>query len=167
MEKTVLTLLVGCLGGYFGSKTNMPSGVLLGSMFFVGIYNLVGKTGYIPPSFSLVVQILIGSIIGLNFTLENIKSLSQLFFPSVLVVLGMLIMSVVFGVILSKLAGLDLVTSLFATSPGALSAMALLTESYGAKSHVVVLLHTFRLVSVITFMPLIIKGTLRLIKAFA
>lgn len=159
MDRILLTLLFGAIGGYIGSKTSLPSGTLLGAMLAVGIANLSGFQGKLPPNISFITQVVIGCIIGLNINQKNVKALSELIMPSVIIVAGLIFMSIVLGILLYKFTGIDYITALFSTSPGGLSSIILITESYGAETHIVMLFHTLRLITVVTLMPIIIKWT--------
>lgn len=157
LGKIVMTLLVGSLGGLIGYKSPLPAGALLGAMIAVGIFNMATGLGYMPSKSTLIVQVLLGSIIGLSFSKDNLQLLSKYIFPSIAIVLALLFLSIILGMLLHRFTGMDLATSLFATSPGALSSMSLLAEAFGAKAHIVVLFHTLRLVMVILIMPFVIK----------
>jgi len=161
MDKIFITLLIGILGGLLGHKTGLPSGTLLGAMLAVGVFNMTTGSGKLPTQTSLVTQILVGTIIGLNFNIGNLKAISQLILPSVITVIGLMSMSIILGVILYKTTGLDLVTALFSTCPGGLTSMTLVANEYGAQTEVVVLFHTLRLVSVITLMPFLSKVVIK------
>lgn len=163
MDKIFITLLIGISGGLLGHKTGFPSGTLVGAMLAVGIFNMITNTGKLPTKTSLVTQILVGTIIGLNFNTGNIKAISQLILPSIIAVIGLLSMSIVLGVVLYKTTGQDLVTALFSTCPGGLTSMTLVANEYGAQTQVVVLFHTLRLVSVITLMPFLSKVVIKYI----
>lgn len=157
LSKIIMTLLVGSLGGLIGYKSPLPAGALLGSMIAVGIFNLMTGLGYMPSKSSLIVQVILGSIIGLSFSKENLQLLSKYLLPSLVIVLTLLLLSIILGMLLYRFTGMDLATSLFATSPGGLSAMSLLAEAFGAQAHIVVLFHTLRLVLVLLIMPFVIK----------
>ena len=75
----------------------------------------------------------------------------------------MLVFSLLLGLFISKVTGMDLVTALFSTSPGGLSNIVLISDAYGAQTHIVALLHIFRLISVVIFMPIIVKFISRFI----
>ncbi len=136
-------------------------------MILVGIYNVLTSNAVVPRELTFLSQVVIGSAIGLNFTPDIFRLLSKLIIPSIIVVTGLLLMSVVLGLILHRFTDLDIATSLFATSPGALTSMAALTEAHDAQGHIVVLFHTLRLISVVTFMPILINICFRLIKFFS
>lgn len=157
MDKIIYTLLIAGAGGYIGIKLKIPAGALIGAMVFVAIYNIYTGQGEIPKNFKLAAQILVGGMIGLNFTMETIKGLKELIIPALMLVIGLTLFSISLGFVISKLTGLDLVTALFSCSPGGLTDMTLISEAYGAQTYKVALLHLIRLITVITVLPLVIK----------
>jgi len=157
MEKIIYTLVIAAVGGYIGIKLKIPAGALIGAMVFVAAYNIKTSQGYIPRDFKLVAQIVVGGMLGLNFNMEAISALKKLILPSIVLVIGLTIFSLLLGILIHKITGLDLVTALFSSSPGGLTDMSLLSEAYGAQTHIVALMHLIRLTTVITIFPIIIK----------
>lgn len=157
LTKFITTLLIGALGGIVGIKLKIPAGALFGAMVFSAVYNLITNAAYVPPKMEMILQILIGTIIGLNFSMETIKGLRPVLFSAVIMVTGLLIFSLLMGWIISRVTGMDLITALFSTSPGGLSNIVLISDAYGAQAHIVALMHTLRLIAVVVFMPLIVK----------
>lgn len=157
LGKFITTLLIGALGGIIGIKLKIPAGALFGAMVFSAVYNLITNAGYVPPKAEMVLQILIGTIIGLNFSMSTIKGLRPILLSAVIMVIGLLLFSLIMGWVISKVTGMDLITALFSTSPGGLSNIVLISDAYGAQAHIVALMHTLRLIAVVIFMPVIIK----------
>lgn len=157
MDKIFYTLLAAGCGGFIGMKLKIPAGALIGAMIFVAIYNIYTGHGTIPSKFNLVAQIVVGGMIGLNFTMDTVMGLKKLIVPALILVLGLTLFSICLGFAISKFTGLDLTTALFSCSPGGLTDMALISEAYGAETPKVVSLHLMRLITVITVLPLVIK----------
>ncbi len=120
MEKIIYTLLIGALGGYAGIKLKIPAGAMIGSMISVAVYNVLSQKGYFPSNFKLIAQIVIGSVIGLNFTLESFIELKKLIIPAIILVVGLTFFSVTLGLILFKITGSNLFKSVAIDLPTAL-----------------------------------------------
>lgn len=157
LDKIVCTLIIGAIGGMLGVKFKIPAGAMIGSMVFVGIYNVFIGKAYVPSNFKTIAQIVIGCIIGLNFTMDSILGLRKLIIPSIILVIGLTTLSIILGLILHKTTGLDLSTALFSAAPGGLTDMVIMSESFGAQTHIVALLHLIRLTTVLTVLPIVIK----------
>lgn len=160
----LITLCIAFVGGTMAMKLKVPAGALVGAMVAVAIYNVLTSQGNVPKNFKVVAQIVVGGMIGLNFTKESVMGLKELVFPAVIVVIGLTILSLTLGLIIHKLTGLDLVTSLFSSAPGGITDMTLMSEAYGAETHKVALLHLMRLITVITIYPIAINVLLKIMK---
>lgn len=156
MEKIIYTLAAAAVGSYIGLKLKMPAGALIGAMIAVAIFNIQTGKGEIPNQFRLAAQIVVGAMIGLNFTMDTVTGLKNLIAPALLLVIGLTAFSLFLGFLISKLTGLDPVTALFSCAPGGLTDMTLISEAYSADTPKVALLHLVRLLTVITVMPLVI-----------
>lgn len=163
MQRIILTLIVATVGGIIGLKLKIPAGALIGGMVAVAIYNMSTSKAVIPNNFKIAAQIVVGGMIGLNFTMETISGLKKLIVPAVILMVGLTVLSIGLGFLISKLTGMDLVTALFSSSPGGLADMVLISDAYGADTSTVAILHLIRLVTVVTFIPIAIKVFTKLI----
>ena len=157
MQRIIFTLIVGIIGGYIGIKLKIPAGAMIGSMIFVGGYNVLTSGAHVHSNFKLIAQIVIGCTIGLNFTMDSVLGLKKIIIPSIILVIGLTTLSVILGYTIHKFTGIDLPTALFSAAPGGLTDMTIMSESFGAKTHIVALLHLIRLTTVLTVLPMVIK----------
>ena len=156
MEKTLITLIIAAAGGLLGLKLKIPAGALIGAIVAVSAYNIYSGNAHIPVSLKITAQIILGGIIGLSINMEAVKGLRSVLVPAAILVAVLFIFSVIAGLIISKVTGMDLYTALFSCSPGGLSEMAIIADSYGADIPKVVLVHLIRVLRVVLFFPLII-----------
>ncbi|AOT72192.1 AbrB family transcriptional regulator [Geosporobacter ferrireducens] len=163
MERIFITLIIASLGGLVGVKLKIPAGAMIGAMIFVAVYNIWSSKGFIPENFKIAAQVLVGGMLGLNFTMDTLYGLKQMLIPALVMILGLIVLSILLGFVISKTTGMDLLTSLFSSAPGGLTEMILTSEAYGADTSKVAVLHLIRLISVITVLPLVIKGFIRYI----
>ncbi len=161
----LLTLLIAAVGGIIGLKLKIPAGALVGAMLAVASVKIFSGRGELPYTFRIMAQIVVGGMLGLNFSMDTIHGLKNLMFPAIIVVIGLTLFSVVLGFTLSKLTGMDLTTALFSVSPGGLTDMTLISGAYGADTPTVALLHLMRLLTVITILPTIIGALMRTVQA--
>lgn len=162
MARIALTLLIAAIGGYIGLRLKMPAGALIGGMLAVAIANLgFGFDGAIPANFRTVAQIIVGGILGLSITRQTVAELRTIALPVGVLVVSMLGLSLIAGFILAKVTGWDLATAFFSSSPGGMTEMTLASMSFGADTPKVALLQLVRMISVISFLPLILKWMLK------
>ncbi len=157
LGRFITTMLIGTLGGILGHKLKIPAGALFGAMLFTAVYNLISNAGYVPPQINTILQIVIGTTIGLNFNMANVKGLGSVLVSAVIMVAGLMVFSLLLGWIISKTSGMDLLTALFSSSPGGLSNIVIISDAYGAEAHIVALMHTLRIICVVVLMPIIVK----------
>ncbi len=161
----MLTLVVALAGGLLGLKMKIPAGTLIGAMVAVAIMKIGTGRGEIFYSYKLVAQIVVGGMLGLNFTMDTVKGLRNLIFPAMVVVVGLTLFSIILGFVLSRLTGMDLTTALFSASSGGLTDMTLISGEYGADTPTVALLHLMRLITVISVLPTVIGALMRWVQA--
>lgn len=161
MERFFLTMMVATVGGLIGLKLKIPAGALIGAMFAVGIYNIMGRESYIPANVRIAIQIVAGAMIGLQVGKDTILGLKDMVVPAVIIIFGVVVINLVIGLLIAKFSNLDLATSLFASAPGGLTEMTLAANALGADTPKVALLQLLRLVSVITILPLILRYVLQ------
>ena len=153
----VLTVIIGLIGAYLAAKIKLPGGVMVGAMITVAAFNIITGKGTFPEIFKTFLQVASGIIIGTRVSKKDLKELKLIVFPTIILLIFMMLMNITLGFLVNKVGGLDIATSLFATSPGGLSDMALLSEDMGANSAYVTLLQLVRLLTIYFCLPAIIQ----------
>ncbi|MDP3386568.1 MAG: AbrB family transcriptional regulator [Eubacteriales bacterium] len=160
---TVQTLVVAVLGGLIGLRLRIPAGALIGSIVASAIYNIMSSKGYIPYNFRLVAQMVVGGYIGLSFSRNSLSQVKSSLVPLIIMVVGMFAFSLLLGLFLYKVAGIDLATAMLGTAPGGIAEMSIIADSYGANVSIVASMHLIRIVSIVIFLPPIIRKVLVLL----
>lgn len=153
----IITLAVGFVGSFIARKLKIPSGAMIGSMAAVIIFNVITEKGYFYSDFKLVLQVFSGALVGGKVAKEDVIALKKLILPAIILVVCMVLLNVVFGTLIYLCSNLDIATSLFATSPGGVSDMALIGEELGANPGYVGILQVFRLLIIYSFCPPMFK----------
>ncbi len=153
----LLTLVVAAGGGLLALKLKIPAGAMVGSMIFVVAFNLITEKGFFYGDLRTVLQIFGGVMIGSKVGKEDLLALKKILWPTVVLVVGMVILNLLFGTLIATFSELDVATSLFATTPGGVSDMALISEELGANTGYVAILQVFRLLIIFSFCPPIFK----------
>ena len=153
----LVTLAVACLGSFIARKLKLPAGAMVGSMAFVIAFNLITDKGYFYPDLKIVMQIVSGAMIGGKLGREDVKELKTIILPVLILIVMMVILNIAFGTSIYMASELDIATSLFATTPGGVADMALISEELGANTAYVAILQVFRLLIIYTFCPPLFK----------
>ncbi|MBP0969579.1 MAG: AbrB family transcriptional regulator [Oscillospiraceae bacterium] len=157
----LLTAAIGAAGGLIAKKLGVPSGAMVGSMFFVIIFNLITEKAFFIQDVKTGLQMLSGAMIGCRVGREDVESLKKLVKPIILLIIAFIAMNLVFGGLMIAFSDLDVPTALFATSPGGASDMALIGEELGANPAYIALLQVLRLLIIFTFCPPLFKYLFR------
>jgi uncharacterized protein len=159
-EKSInltLTMICAFLFGGIGYLTKIPAGTMIFSMVSVGILGIYTSRSYMPMNIKRFTQICAGAIIGERMTLADFIGLKAVMFPAIILLIGIIIVNLSLGLLISRISKVDLKTSLFASAPGGVSDMALIAGDFGGDAPKVAVLQLVRLVSIICFFPAIIK----------
>jgi len=149
---------VGLAGGLLARWRRLPAGAMLGAMVLVAALNMVlGREPQYPVELRLVVQVVAGAVLGLNFTRSDVVMLRRLAKPATMIVVVMLGFNVVFALIIARFTVLDPITALFAAAPGGVSDMALIAADFGADTSKVAVLQLFRFVLIVSLFPFIVR----------
>lgn len=79
--------------------------------------------------------------------------MDDLIIPILIMVVGILMFVFATSFIMHKITGLDYPTCMFASTPGGLQEMSLLSEELGADTVKVAVMQTMRLIFVVSFFP--------------
>ncbi len=90
--------------------------------------NVACGRSYMPLKVRRFTQICSGALIGSTVAMSDVVSFRYVVWPALILIFGYVIMNQGIGYLVHKITGLDLTTSLFATTPAGASDMALICE---------------------------------------
>ena len=152
----VAYLALGTVGGLLGSRLKLPGGIMLGAMLAVLLFKIFAEKPWpIPKSYGLVVQILLGVMVGASYTSDIGRMFSRIILPIVASTLVLLAAGLLVCMVLVKVGILDIQTAYLSTSPGAMSVLVSLAVESQANPPVVLAFHFFRVVFIIVTAPLV------------
>ena len=158
MAGLLLIHAVAAVGGLAGKRLRVPAGALVGSMLFVAALNIITGTSHnYPADLRALVQVFSGAVIGLTFKRADVITLRRLLLPAMILVTMMIGFNVLFAFVISNLTALDPITSLFASAPGGVSDIALISADFGADTKQVAVLQIFRFVFIVSLFPFIVR----------
>ncbi len=161
----VLTCSIALAGAWIGKKLKIPSGIMIGAILAVAAANVSIGAAPIPLILKVFTQIIAGAYAGASLNQKSVQKLRKLLKPACILVTAMILVNVMLGFLLYQLSPLDLCSSLFATVPGGLSEMAVISEEMGANMPLVSLFQLSRIVLVNCLFPLFITRLLNAKKA--
>ena len=149
---------LGLLGGLLGAKLKIPAGVLIGAMLTIICFKIFVKVHWeIPNSFTFVLQVFLGVMVGASFQLELVEVMKKIAIPVIISCVILVGTGVILAVVFTRLGLVDIGTAYLGTSPGAMSALVVLALQSGTQPMLVVCFHFIRVVFVILTAPLIFR----------
>ena len=153
----MITLVLAECFGVLGKLSGIPAGALTFAVFAVAAQNITKGTAYLPKSLKLAAQCLMGIIVGLGVTMEDVQNMGLLIKPIILVLICTTACNYICAFLMHKLCKLDVSTSLFGSIPAGVSDMALIATDLGGDAPKVGVLQLVRYIGLFSVMPLIIK----------
>ena len=149
---------LGLLGGLLGAKLKIPAGALIGAMLTIICFKMFMKVHWeIPKSFSFVLQVFLGIMVGASFQPELVQVMKKIAIPVMISCVVLVGTGVILAIVFTRLGLVDIGTAYLGTSPGAMSALIVLALESEAQPMLVVCFHFIRVVFVILTAPLIFK----------
>ncbi len=143
--------------GYRGFKHfDLPAAGLVGAMFATALAAILGFPWVeVPQWINVLLQAVVGVMIGSKIGRESLTILRSLLLPAVVLAMWMVATGVIVGFVLSGLTTLDLATSIFSAAPGGIAEMSVIALDYGADVSAVALLQFIRILGTYATVPLI------------
>ncbi len=160
----IAMLACAVIGGLIGLKLKLPAGAMVGAMIGVAIFTVITDRQVTPKWFKIAAQMVSGGYIGTTMTREGLSQMKKLAKAAAVLLAGMLIVNLLTAAMLYVTSPLDLCTALFATAPGGLTDMTIISDDMGADSPVVSVFQVCRMSAAILLFPQIIP---RLVKVSA
>ncbi|MDR1019498.1 MAG: AbrB family transcriptional regulator [Synergistaceae bacterium] len=149
-------VFVSLVGAVAGKMLDIPTGALIGAMAASGAYaTAIGKSYRYDTRIRCFAQITLGMVTGERLTPEAVSALGNLLMPALAVTGVMIAGSALFAFLLYKYTGLDLVTCLLCAAPAGISQISVYAEEIGADTFTASVFHTARIISIVTFYPLV------------
>lgn len=158
-----VTLVLSLLVGQGFMKLRLPGGLLVGVMLVFSVMQVLTGSLWAPPGTKEVAQMIAGSFIGASLSIADLKRLPRLWKAFVTIISGLIILNILIGFVLTQVSDLSLVTALFASIPGGMGTIPIISEEYGADPIIVTVMQFVRMVMGIGVFPsLVVKLNQRL-----
>ena len=140
-----------------GKLSGIPAGAMTFAIFAVAAFNIKTGKAFLPKKVKLVAQCIMGTIVGLGITAQDVRHMPALIKPLLIVLLCTVCCNYICGFLIHKICKLDISTSLFGSIPAGVSDMALIATDLGGDAPKVAVLQLVRYIGLFTAMPLLIK----------
>jgi uncharacterized protein len=143
-----------CAGAFCFRALNLPLAYILGAMVGASLVtNLIGPMngGWLLRRTGLL---FVGASVGALLTVDVVAELARLLPVMLAVALASNAVGALLSLLVARIAGTDFLTALLSCLPAGMSEMASLAQEVGADEHAVTVIHTLRVVLVLTLIPL-------------
>lgn len=156
--ETILFFVLAYIGGTIGIKLKLPAGALLGSMFFIGAFNMLSVTDLtnISPFIRPMTQIALGTMIGLMFTNEILKLPLKHITGFIILGVGSVVSAILISLSFKWMGLFSFVTGVIAVAPGGIAEMLTLAHEVDADTSAVVMIHIIRFVTIMLALRLLV-----------
>jgi membrane AbrB-like protein len=151
--RSLLLLAAALVGGVTAEALSVPAGAVLGAIVGAVAVNLWRPGPRLRREFREAGKILLGSVVGLSFAPELMAAIGGMLIPVTVGVTALIVAGLLLSLLLHRRFGWDMATALYACTPGGLSELAITSEDVGARSHVVVAVHTVRVATIVMLGP--------------
>src|SRR3989454_9657875 len=157
--KSVLKALVICAaGGVLFSALRAPLPWMLGPLLAMAFGKFLGADLASPKGGRATGQLIIGCALGLYFTPVVGHEVAEHWYLLIAAAVFAVLLAYASGWFLTRSAGLDGTTALFASVPGGAAEMTILGERFGARPDRVVLAQSLRVFIVVLIVPFVFTG---------
>ena len=152
-----VTFAVGAAGFALFRFLRIPQPTLLGAMVATGALNVAGlyplfNTRLVSFVASVVVGVMVGRLID-RTVIRRIVSMAK---PVAIQTIGMLVMSLICGLTMHFVSGIELRTSLISTTAGGITEMIVFGMSMDADVSVIAFIQVFRIVIFVAMIPYLV-----------
>lgn len=154
--RAILVLCIGAAGGALFRLLHLPLPWTLGAMFGSACLTFFLPRATLPGVFRDGARPVIGVMAGSAFTPAVTAAMAGQW-PALLLLLVFFIVTTSLGFLFFRSRGIDPKTALFSSMPGGLGEMTLLGSQFGADVRALVLIHSVRIVMVVTVVPFAIS----------
>ena len=154
----VILLAAGAAGGFVFRLLDLPLPWTLGAMTAAGLISLLKPQWTLPPVMRDGARPVIGVMAGSAFTPQLVGDMLG-WWPMILLLATYFLLTGLAGqVFFRKFCGFDQTTALLASMPGGLGEMAILGSQLGADTRRLVLVHSIRIILVVSAVPFIVRA---------
>ncbi|MFS3929416.1 AbrB family transcriptional regulator [Priestia flexa] len=165
-SSTFLLIILSALGGLLLSSLGMSIGWMIGTLIVATtlaitrpqFLKIPSNSKGMPKIWLYVGQLILAIELGQQINLTVVSTFVDNWLPVSIILLISILFSLGSGFILFKFTSNDLLTSLFSTAPGGLSAMPGIAEEVGANTATVSVVQIMRVFLVVLTVPLLVSS---------
>lgn len=135
----------------------LPGSRLMGPIFTIGVFNILGGTLALSSWWETIFSVLLGIFFGMRINKELILNFKKIALPLILLVFWYIGLTVINGNILQGLSNFDKATSFLSVIPGGLGEVSIMAIDYKADLMTVTSFQILRLITIIVMVPFLVQ----------
>ncbi len=157
MNQNYLVLFAVLGGSAIGHKSGFPAGAMVGGLILGLVVKAVMNVGLDPKVewLSYISQALVAYVIVRGSDFSSLTELPKYLPAAIAYSFSLLVFTLGLAWVFSKICKMDFLTSLFATTPGGLTGIAIVAIDMGANPTISVLFNIVRVVTILIVVPVI------------
>jgi len=159
LKRWGITLAIGTIGGALFFTLHMPLAWMLGAMLCVTAATLAGVPTGLPNPLRATFVAVLGIMLGSAFTPAIIGQFTAWAGGFLIATIYVIAATFLVYRFFSRHAGFDRVTAYFAATPGGVNEMSVVGQAMGGDIRRISLVHTVRVLSVVTLVPFFFRAT--------
>ncbi len=152
----VLIIILTLLGAKFIARF-LPGSRLMGPVFTIGAYNVLGGSLSLSPLWDILFSVLLGIFFGLRIDKKLILNFKEILLPLIILIFWYIGLTLLNGTILQELSSFDRVTSFLSVIPGGLGEVSLMAIDMKADLMTVTSFQVMRMLTIIVMIPFLVK----------
>ncbi|MTT33229.1 AbrB family transcriptional regulator [Terrilactibacillus sp. BCM23-1] len=163
----LIFMLICSFGGLILALTGLSIGWMVGTLLLSALLSFLNpqwlrklnhnQQSLLSGRWLLIGQCILGIQLGHQLNLTVLQTFKHNWFIVFLVLILSIILSLLSGFVLWKFAKTDLLTGLFGTTPGGLSAMSSIASEVGANPAIVSVIQSMRVILVVSTIPVLVS----------
>ena len=137
-------------------KLKVPGGMMVGAIVSVMILSITSGAAYMPSLAKAAAQCLAGAFIACGIGRNDLKNISKLRGPLLVLLLSLLLVNLVLGFLIWLCSPLDMLTAMLCAVPGGMSDTPIIAADLGADAGKVAILQFVRMSAGIGIFPSLI-----------
>ena len=155
--KLLLTAAAAFAVGMVLKLLNVPGALMIGGVIGAAVLSVCFGCAYMPKAAKLSAQVLTGAFLGCTMNSWDSALIKKTIKLALILLLGYLCVTMLLGVIISKVADIDLLTAMCCAIPGGTQETPLIAEDMGANAITVALLQFVRMFFGVSLFPIVIS----------
>lgn len=155
LTKFAISLAASTAGALLLRTLGVPAGAIIGAILGTIVLSVATDLLSYPSFVKILSRVLAGCYVGSQISRATWAALGELIVPMLIMAVEVFVMSFATAYLLSKFTGMNKATALFCCTPGGITEMGLIADELGLDTPKIVLMHSFRLISVICLIPVL------------